>query len=238
MKQLTPNWFAEGTIDLELKQYLLLAYLQEMQHQFTQTCLYPPLADLIAHYRNLTAYRDSKAQLAEQFPQELQGIDLEKLRLVYSPLLADDDTLSEIDRIVAYAIPRIKEHVEAGREIYDWVDRLTQMEAVGLLPLYRSEGYVLVRRGTNPDVRAYQYSIIPIEIDGEQGAERARAIRTHYVTTFTYGLACTYQHMKLELVRTQRELPNPATYAVESEVAVPLEETLLPIAKRRLLQMQ
>ena len=31
-------------------------------------------------------------------------------------------------------------------------------------------------------------------------------------------------------------MPNPATYAIESEWTVPLEETLLPIAKRRLLK--
>jgi hypothetical protein len=31
-------------------------------------------------------------------------------------------------------------------------------------------------------------------------------------------------------------LPNPATYVIESELDIPLEETLLPIARRSLVK--
>ena len=53
MKQLSETWFAEGYIDFELKKYVLLAYLQEINKYFYENKLYPQLADLIFHYNNI-----------------------------------------------------------------------------------------------------------------------------------------------------------------------------------------
>ena len=45
-----------------------------------------------------------------------------------------------------------------------------------------------------------------------------------------------YQNIKSELIRNRTELPNPAVYAVETDLSFPMEETLLPIAKRSLVR--
>jgi hypothetical protein len=42
--------------------------------------------------------------------------------------------------------------------------------------------------------------------------------------------------MKSDLMRENKHLPNPAAYAIESEMSLPLEETFLPIAKRLLVR--
>jgi hypothetical protein len=42
--------------------------------------------------------------------------------------------------------------------------------------------------------------------------------------------------IKLELVKERRDLPNPATYLFDTDVAFPYEETMLPVVKRRLLR--
>ncbi len=40
------------------------------------------------------------------------------------------------------------------------------------------------------------------------------------------------ENIKAELIRNRKELPNPAVYNIETALAYPMEETLLPIAKR------
>jgi len=40
------------------------------------------------------------------------------------------------------------------------------------------------------------------------------------------------ENIKAELIRNHPELPNPAVYNIETVLAYPMEETLLPIAKR------
>ncbi|HVZ24689.1 MAG TPA: hypothetical protein VG842_01455, partial [Sediminibacterium sp.] len=46
----------------------------------------------------------------------------------------------------------------------------------------------------------------------------------------------SYQSIKSELIRNRSDLPNPAVYAVETELTMPMEETLLPVAKRSLVR--
>ena len=46
----------------------------------------------------------------------------------------------------------------------------------------------------------------------------------------------TYHNIKAQLIRNRSDLPNPAVYAVETDLTLPIEETLLPIAKRSLVR--
>jgi hypothetical protein len=50
------------------------------------------------------------------------------------------------------------------------------------------------------------------------------------------SISNTYEHIKSELIRSRRSLPNPAVYSIETELTYPVDETLLPIAKRRLVK--
>jgi hypothetical protein len=55
-----------------------------------------------------------------------------------------------------------------------------------------------------------------------------------YVDSVEKTVVNTYEQIKLEIIRRMRVLPNPAVYMLESPVVIPLEETLLPVAKRLL----
>jgi hypothetical protein len=46
----------------------------------------------------------------------------------------------------------------------------------------------------------------------------------------------TYENIKYELIKNRGSLPNPAVYSIETELNFPVEETLLPIAKRSLVK--
>jgi hypothetical protein len=50
------------------------------------------------------------------------------------------------------------------------------------------------------------------------------------------SISNTPEQIKLELIRLNRKLPNPATLAVESESILPFHETLFPIAKREVVK--
>ena len=46
---------------------MLLAYLQHVSESFTENKLYPPLSELMKHYRNVTALRDNKNNFTTVF---------------------------------------------------------------------------------------------------------------------------------------------------------------------------
>ena len=231
MKQLSADWFMEGTLDFEYKKYVLLAYLQFVNQEFSEERLYPSFSDLIFHYNNLFAFREKKRKIVERFPGKISREDLRKLRLVYQSEITDDDHMQEIDSIVDYSLPQIDRRLRQGKEIYDYIDERITIEPIGITPLYRKESYLLMRTEPDRDVKAFEYKIVFFE----NTDANYHGISFRYLHSFTYSLANTYESMKLQLVRSNAQLPNPATYLLYAERPFPEQNSLLPIAKRRML---
>lgn len=229
---LSETWFIENFIDFELQKYRLLAYLKEVNQHFTETKLYPPLADVIFHHNNLVSFRDSKKLLQEQFPRTLDGLNVEQVKLVYRRMLSDDEVMQELEHIVQYGIKQLKPAIENGAGIYEQVEQQLRLEPVGILPLYKDEGYMLLRYGNGSEIKAYQYSVSLLE----HQATRYRSIHIHYVDSWKQSVSHTYTSIKRAIIRSKPELPQPAVYSIETPLQVPLQETLLPIAKRLLVR--
>jgi hypothetical protein len=232
MKTLSETWFADGYIDFELKKYTLLAYLQEINKYFNQQKLYPQLADIIFHYNNLTAFRENKKFLQEQFPKKLTGIQIEKLQVLYEQMIEDDDLMKQLEEIINYSAAKMKKAITNGTEIYEFVEDKLIIFPVGLIPLETNEGYFFLSEGSYSNTRVYQYRLSFFEKHDEQ----YRSIRTEYIDSWQRSMVNTYENIKAELIKIKTAFPNPAVYSIETELKLPVEETLLPIAKRSLVR--
>lgn len=207
MERLRPGWFLHGLWDEEYQRYRLLAYLKHVQAAFFAQRLYPPLSDLIESYEELR----SLAQ-AQQTTTVLE------------------DSTDTLYRIIQFAIPKLEESIQEGQQIYDLIARHLQVEVVGLIPLYKAEGYLFLRRGGEKVVRAYRYEIRPI-----QDKEGLVGIRLEPVEEFVFSILATpFTILRERLLKAHKDLPTPLTLVVESPLEVPLQETLLPIIKRNL----
>ena len=229
---LSETWFMEGFIDFELQKYRLLAYLQEVKKCFNETKLYPQLSDVVFHYNNLLAFQTNKQFLQDRFPKKFDKLDMQKLEMVYERMLADDDVMQELSRIVQYGVDEMKGTISEGAEIYDFIEKKLEVEPVGIMPLYKNEGYVFLRYSKYPEVRIYSYTVTLFE---HQSA-KYKGIRMDYIDSRTKSLANTYEQIKLDIIHTYRALPNPAVYKMEFPLSVPFNETLLPVAKRVLVR--
>jgi hypothetical protein len=232
MKSLSDTWFADGYVDFELKKYTLLAYLQEVNKYFDQNKLYPQLGDLIFHYNNLVAFRENKKFLQDHFPKRLTGTQMEKLQLLYEQIVEDDDVMQELESIIHYSSAKIKTAISNGAEIYEFIEDKLTISPIGLLPLDVKEGYFFLNDGSAKKTRVYQYRLSIFE----KHDERYRSIKTEFVADWQRNLVNTYVNIKSELLRNRTELPNPAVYSIEVALNFPIEETLLPIAKRSLVR--
>ena len=228
MTSLSETWFAEGYIDFELKKYTLLAYLQQVNKCFNQNKLYPQLADIVFHYNNIIAFRDNRKFLEEHFPKQLTQINIKKLQVVYEKMIADDEMMKELEDIIHYSEQKIKNTINNGTEIYEYVEAKMKIEPVGLLPVDINEGYLLLCDGRYNTTLAYEYHLTIYE----KHDEKYRGIRTELINQWMRSVSNSPENIKAELIRNRREMPNPAVYNIETTLAYPLEETLLPIAKR------
>lgn len=232
MKVLDSDWLIKGLIDYEYKKYMLLSYLQEVRSSFIKTKLYPGLADLVFHYRNLIFLRENQVMLKDAFPKELTSADLQKLQLNYTRIINDDEVMKEIEEILMFAIPSIKKALDEGKDIYEFVESQCEISSVGLSPLYANEGYMLVSQPPSTETIIYRYQITVFEnVD-----EKYRGINTTLIEKKQKSSFYTYEQLKIDLVKQFKEMPNPATYLVTSKYKFPHQETLLPIAKRMLVK--
>jgi hypothetical protein len=232
MKSLSETWFAEGRIDFELKKYTLLAYLQEVNKYFNENKLYPQLADIVFHYNNIVAFRENKKYLQDHFPKKLTGIQLEKLQVLYEQMIEDDELMAELEDIIHYSAGKIKSTIHNGTEIYEFVEEKISINPVGILPLDTQEGYFFLSSGNISNTKVYHYRLSIFE----KHDEKYRSIKTSFIDHWVRSISSTYEHIKSELIRHRKDLPNPAVYSIETELSFPVDETLLPIAKRSLVK--
>jgi hypothetical protein len=232
MSKLSDNWISEGWIDYEYKKYLLLGYLQSVNEQFKEVKLYPPLAELIRHYERLKNFNDTKQQLKLGFPKDLKGMDLEKKRLEYQQRLNDDELMQELHNIVEFALPKFKKHIEEGKSIYEFIESNLEIAPVGITPIYQREGYAMLTFDSSKEVYVYRYTINLFQ----NSADKFRGIALQFVKTVRQSLVNTFQRIKLDLISSFADLPNPPAWRIHSSQHIPLEESFVPVSKRLLLK--
>jgi len=229
MKPLTLDMFITAAQDSEWGEYMLLAALKHYREEFNQNKLYPGIGELIEMTSTLDAILKEKKTFELSLPRQITGVDTDKNSLIYSHS-ADIFLSDSIFEFMSWSLPQLREILDEARTIYDFVEENILIKEVGIIPLYREEGYLLI-----PDLKMDLLHVLRFELSlfGTQG-EAMRLLKTREVKELT-GQTKDVNSLKIELVQESPELPNPATYRLETELDFPFKETLLPVAKRRLI---
>jgi hypothetical protein len=147
-------------------------------------------------------------------------------------MIEDSELMQELEDIINYSADRMKTTISNGAEIYEFVEDKLTITPVGLISLDVQEGYFFLSSGNTKATRIYQYRISFFE----KHDEKFRSMKTAFVDLLYRSMANTYENIKYELIKTRNNLPNPAVFSIETELSFPVEETLLPIAKRSLVK--
>ncbi len=228
MEKLSKDWLTQGLIDFEYKKYVLMAYLQTVKNSFGKVELYPFLADLVFHYRNLQALKENKALIRESFPKELSLEEFKKLEITYREMIEDDSVMGELESIINFSLPQIKDSLQEGSIIYEYVESQCEISPIGVTPLYAKEGYLFVTQPPEKETNIYRYQMSIFE--GSQ--EQLRSLNTEFIERVEKNPLNTYERLKLDLIRKFKDLPNPAAYLILARMKFPFAETLMPVAKR------
>ena len=144
----------------------------------------------------------------------------------------DDETMLEIEEIVQFAAPKFDNALQNGKKIYEYIESNLEISTVGITPLYRDAGYLLLNEYPGQEIRIYQYQLSIFEND----YETYRGVHTQYIETIRRSLTNTFENLKVDLVKKNTHLPNPATFVIMAKVPCPFEQSLMPIAKRTLVK--
>jgi hypothetical protein len=228
MTKLNDNWFTEGMIDLEYQQYILMAYLQNIKKSYQDFKLYPHLSDLISHHKNLIQFMENRSSIYKAFPKELKSIDIIDKKLIYEQK-EESDIFKTIWEIIEFSLPLMQKYIDLGKTLYETIEKNIILEPIGLIPIYKKEGYILL--STSEETKVYRFNISSIIIC----SEKMVGISIDHIETYFGSIQESSAKVKLKLIQKNKELPNPATYfvKVKKEFSNIIEETILPIIKRK-----
>jgi hypothetical protein len=216
--------------DAEAAEYRVLAGLQEARHAFAQSRVYPHLGDLVALRRGLVALLDGADRLRDGHPGRVVGVDWEAGAVVHERPDLDAAPLLALD-LARWTLPHLDGTIEEGKTLYEFVDAHATLRAVGLVPAYQDEGFLLLPEPEGGWL-ALRYAVSALT--GTDGPYRA--LRTAPVDVDLPPLAPP-SAWKAALMAACPDLPAPAAFCLETDVAFPVEETVLPVAKRKLLRL-
>lgn len=232
MAHLTLATYIKGIGDVEAGRYRILAGLQAAHADFSRNRLFPPLADLVSLYRQLEAFL-SGTDLLRDPTSRVVGLDAASKTLLYGTGTMSSDELANLEELVRWSMPLIVERIEEGKTIHEFVEKHARLDEVGIVPAYVDEGYLLV-----PDLGQDAIHVMRYEMTIFSNAEeRFRNLKTEHIRTIRFSaFDGDPWSIKQDLLRSFDDLPNPATFAMVTSMSFPYDETLLPIAKRALLQ--
>ncbi len=230
MFRLSLQTYIDGIRDPEGGRYRILAGIQEARADFNANRLYPTLAELVGLYRTITTILEAGDGLSGG--RRIVGLDLANRKVLFGQEGISREETAVIEEAMRWSLPHLEGAIEEGKTIHNFVEEQAHLEEVGLLPSYIDEGYLLV-----PDLLRGELHVIRYEMSiFTQADERYRGLRTTLVHSVRLGeIESNPWSIKQHLIRNLSDLPNPATYSFESGVDFPYEETLLPIARRKLL---
>lgn len=232
MKKLQPDWFTQNWLDAEYQKYVVMAYLQAVQQNFTEHKLCPDLPDLRDHYNAGIHFSKGKGTLNASFPKRVSRVTGPPPRIEYKSEVTEPDFMAEMDAIMEFALPRFQTMMSEGQQRWIEIASSLTLAPVGLLPLRPEEGYLLLHATNQSETQVYYFSIT-LYSDQEPGG---RLVRLRFIEVVRKSLGNTFENIKLDLIRRHRHLPNPATFMLESQRTYPVQETLLPIARQLLAQ--
>lgn len=231
MKTLEKNWFSTGLIDFEYKQYILLDYLQFIEGMYEEKKLYPSFQELIDVYKTTQEYKNNISTFRESIKtKKLIGADWSEPRLIFEDVIEPDLLVDEIERIVEFSLPLFKECIRKGREIYDSVDDDVEIKSIGVEPIHNSDGFLVVRY--DKIFFVYKYSVSSIH---ENSIDQSRVLELEEFCRYKSTLSNNIDNIKQKLVKKNGNV-NMSTYFIDiNSIVVPMNETLLPIIRRKFL---
>jgi len=232
VKVLDKNWFSTGLIDFEYKQYILLDYFQSVQNSYDEKKLFPMFQNLLYVYKSTQEYKRKIEEFKESITKKnLVGINWGGSKLEYEKSIEQDDIMDEIERVVNYSIPLFKESIKNGRDIYDQIDNNIEIKCVGLEPIYKNEGYLIIRY--NKEFIVYKYCVSTIQEDIH---DKSKMIKFDELCKYKSTLTKNVEKIKMKLIKKYEEFPNPSTYFIDIDSnEFPLDDTIIPIIKRKIL---
>lgn len=234
MEALKLNTFIKAADDAELSKYEVLAILNKYSHALHKNKLYPALAELISIKNELELLVEQMSLFDAEFVLNLNYADFSEELPLSNPVEYDEDSLKKVTEFINWALPQIKSAIDEGKAIFDFVDENIILHEVGIMPIYKNEGYFFIPDLTHELMKIYRFELSLFSTEENP----LRTLKSKLVDLISLQAPETDSPYELKRILIEKftDLPNPSCYHFETNIDFPFIETILPVAKRKLVR--
>lgn len=226
------DWLFQEPIDYEHKKYKLLAYFKKLDGLIDENKIYPMFTELSVHLASLQTVIKEKVLLYTNkvFNTFDDEVLLKELEVKVPPIL-DKTEISEIDKILKLAAPKFLEYFEIVKSQWSYVyDSITIKIKKNAKNVQSPFGYMVYEDMKTNQIYVWEYLIKQIYPNSRE-----------YITNLNLIFSGNKKENKLnDIIETNSQF-EPAekkkvpVFVVKSLNDFPLEETLIPLFKRKVI---
>jgi len=234
MDALNLSNFIKAADDVELSKYEVLAILNKYSTDLHKNKLYPALAELISIKNELELLVEQMSLFDPEFVLNLNFADFSEELPLTNPNDYDEDSLTRVSDFISWALPEIQAAIDEGKAIFDFVDENIQINEVGIMPIYKNEGYFFIPDLKNDLMKIYRFEMAFYSTEENP----LRTLKSKLVDLISLQAPETKSpyELKQNLLKKFTDLPNPSTFYFDTTIDFPFVETVLPVAKRMLVR--
>jgi hypothetical protein len=229
---LETDWLLKDPIDFEHKQYVLLSYFQKLNERFDKFEVYPSFIELSLHFANVRTMIAENRMLStdkkfEYFDDELLVSDLKYSQI--PELNSEEET--QYKEILNYTAPKIYDYFNIAKSIWVIVNESVNISIKrNKNELYKKQGYFYFFNKKENTLYVWEYKL------------KKRKGSQEYLNQSNLIYSGPKESLTLsEIINNFSKWNNPdlnnkyTIFEFLGGEEYPLEQTLLPIFKRRIL---
>ena len=226
------DWLFQEPIDFEHKKYVLLAYFKKIDEKLNQNKLYPTFIELSLHLASLQTLIKEHVVLStnKNFTSYDDEVLLKELTAKSIPNLEDKD-MNEVNKIIKHSSDKFLEYFNIVKSywtvIYDSIELNIKRNRKSLS---KPKGYMVYTENETNKIYIWEYVLNALSPS---------------VDEYNISLSLIYEGDKKgtslnkilenDSKFTERERKTVPVFDFKSSVVYPIEETLLPLFKRKML---
>jgi hypothetical protein len=228
---LDTDWLFNGLLDAEQKQYVLLDFFQKLNKHFEELKVYPMFIELSLHLGNIKSLISKNKILytEKRFQSPDDELLLVDLKMKDLPVLTDEEVV-EYKTIIKYYEHQVQEYFDFAKSLWtiaydsiniDYVNYDSNLDSKSGFLYYNEEGFINVWRYQRKKV----YKV--------KDQERTQITKVYRGPS--NGL--TIQEILSNFSKTYytKKESNMPIFEITTDTQFPIDETLLPITKRKIL---
>jgi hypothetical protein len=226
------DWMFEKPIDREHKEYKLLSYFQKMGEKLDKMELYPSFIELSLHLANVqTLVKDKKLlYTTKRFSSVDDELLVKDLKIKDVPQMSNSE-YEEFIKILAYTAPRMFEYFGIAKSVWELVfDSINLKVKKNIKNVLQPKGYFYYFDKETTNLFVWEYENRP----AAKGSPESKVIVNLIYNEKKNDLTIPKIITSFSQWNTEGKSKLPVVEMI-SRGNFPIEETLLPLFKRKLI---